>query len=68
MKKMTYESAMKRLEEIVVSLEDGGLALDDSVKLFEEGAKLAKFCNEQLKKAENKIVSLDEVEQEVYGE
>ena len=36
-----------------------------SVKLFEEGAKLAKFCNEQLKKAENKILSLDEVEEEV---
>lgn len=64
MKKMTYESAMKRLEEIVASLENGGLTLDDSVKLFEEGAKLAKFCNEQLKKAENKILSLDEVEEE----
>ena len=64
MAKQTYETAVKRLQEIVKTLEGGGLPLEDSVKLFEEGAKLAKFCNEQLKKAENKILSLDEVEEE----
>ena len=64
MSEQTYESAVKRLQEIVKLLEGGGLALEESVKLFEEGAKLAKFCNEQLKKAENKILSLDEVEEE----
>lgn len=57
--KMTYEQAITRLAEIVKLLEDGGKTLDDSVKLFEEGAKLAKFCNETLTKAEQKILTLD---------
>lgn len=58
---MTYEQAMARLTEIVKLLEDGGNSLDDSVRLFEEGAKLAKFCNEKLANAEQKILTLDSV-------
>lgn len=61
MEQMTYESALKRLQEIVKLLENGGLPLNDSVKLFEEGAALAKFCNGELKNAEQKILSLEEV-------
>lgn len=61
MEKMTYEDAVKRLEEIVKELETGGKSLDESVKLFEEGAKLAQFCNAALKNAEQKIISLSEV-------
>ncbi len=57
----TYESAVKRLQEIVKSLENGGLSLEESVKLFEEGAGLAKFCNDELKKAEQKILALEDV-------
>ena len=36
MKKMTYEQAIKRLEEIVEQLDSGKLSLDESLKLFEE--------------------------------
>lgn len=61
MAKMTYEQAVKRLEEIVKELENGGKTLDESVKLFEEGAKLADFCNKALKAAEQKITALSEV-------
>lgn len=61
MSKHTYESAMKRLQEIVKALENGGLPLDESVKLFEEGAGLAKFCNDELKNAEQKIIALQDV-------
>ncbi len=64
MSKRTYETAIKRLQEIVKLLENGGLTLDESVKLFEEGAKLAKFCNGELKNAEQKIISLDDVSEE----
>lgn len=64
MKDLTYESAMKKLEEIVSVLENGKLSLDESVKLFEQGAELSKFCNEQLKNAENKILSLESIENE----
>ena len=63
MAKQTYETAVKRLQEIVKTLEGGGLPLEDSVKLFEEGAKLAKFCENELKNAEKRIVSLEDIEE-----
>ena len=44
-KELTYEEAMTRLEKIVSMLETDTLSLDDSLKLFEEGTKLARFCN-----------------------
>ncbi len=62
MSENTYESALRRLQEIVKLLETGGLTLEDSVKLFEEGAKLSRFCENELKNAEKRIVSLDETE------
>ncbi len=62
MSEHTYESALRRLQEIVKLLEAGGLPLEESVKLFEEGAKLSKFCENELKNAEKRIVSLDETE------
>lgn len=61
MNEMTYENAIKRLQEIVKKLENGGLALDESVKLFEEGALLAKFCNKELENAEQRITALEDV-------
>lgn len=61
MTEYTYESALKRLQEIVKLLEAGGKPLEESVKLFEEGATLAKFCENELKNAEQRIISLDEI-------
>lgn len=61
---MTYEKAIGRLQEIVKLLEDGGLTLDESVKLFEEGAKLSAFCNTELKNAEQKILSAEDIKDE----
>ena len=58
--KMTYEQAMKRLEEIVLKLDDGSLPLDESIKLFEESTKLAVFCNSSLEKAKLKITELSQ--------
>lgn len=57
-KELTYEEAMIRLEKIVASLEDGSKNLDESLKLFEEGTKLAAFCNTKLAEAEQKIIKL----------
>lgn len=54
-KKQSFEQAMSRLEEIVNQLERGECGLDESLKLFEEGAKLAGQCNEMLDKAEQKV-------------
>ncbi len=50
-----FEEAMKRLEEIVQSLEGGELPLEDAIKEFEEGIKLAKFCTNKLEEAEKKV-------------
>ena len=54
-KKQSFEQAMSRLEERVNQLERGECGLDESLKLFEEGAKLAGQCNEMLDKAEQKV-------------
>lgn len=49
---MTFEGAFAELEEIVNQLEKGGLALEDSLALFERGQALAAHCSEMLDKAE----------------
>ncbi len=58
MKELTYEQAYKRLEEIVDKLENGSVPLEESMKLFEEGTKLANFCNSKLNAAEQKFTQL----------
>ena len=58
MTKLTYEQALKKLEEIVNKLESGSTSLDESIKLFEEGTKLADFCNTKLNAAEQKFTEL----------
>ena len=50
-----FEEAMQRLEAIVQTLEQGEVPLEDSLKAFEEGMKLAKFCSEKLEEAEKKV-------------
>ena len=52
---ITFESAIARLEEIVKFLEKGNSSLDESLKLYEEGISLIRFCNNALDNAENKI-------------
>ncbi len=56
--KISFEDAMKRIEEIVSKLENGNTSLDESIELFEEATKLCAFCNERLETAEQKIKSL----------
>lgn len=58
MKELTYEQAIKKLEEITEKLENGSVSLDESIKLFEEGTKLADFCNQKLNTAEQKFTEL----------
>jgi len=53
-----FEEAMGRLEEIVEKLESGDLSLEDSLKMFEEGMKLIRFCSEKLEEAEQKVTML----------
>ena len=50
-----FEKDLEKLEQIVEALEEGGLSLDDSLKRFEEGIKLARRCEKALTQAEKKI-------------
>lgn len=58
-KETTFEEALARLEGIIESMESGEIALADLVAKFEEGSKLLKTCQAQLKKAEIKIEKLN---------
>lgn len=57
-KAASFEQSLKRLEEIVDKLEGEELALDESLKLFEEGVKLAETCSNRLDDAEKKVTLL----------
>lgn len=65
MEEKNFEQSMQDLEKIVTELEKGDLNLDDSVKKFEEGMKIAKQCNNMLEKAEKKITILLEKDGEL---
>ena len=55
----TFEEAVKRLEEIVGRLDGGGIALEELMKLYEEGTGLVNSCNDFLDSAEQKITQLE---------
>ena len=54
-KKQTFEASLQELERIVRRLENGDLALEESLKLFEDGVKLSRECQERLNQAERRI-------------
>ncbi len=56
--KQTFEKAFKQLEQIVTDLETDDLALEKSLKKFEDGVSLARFCTAKLDEIEKKITVL----------
>lgn len=54
-KKQTFETSLQELEKIVRKLEDGDLSLEESLKLFEDGVRLSRECQERLNQAERRI-------------
>ncbi len=55
MKKLSFDAALKRLEEIVDLLEAGQLSLEESLRMFEEGVKISLYCQEELQKTDGKV-------------
>ena len=51
----SFEESLKELEQIVTQLEEGDLALEESLKLFEDGVRLSRECRERLSTAERRI-------------
>lgn len=54
----SFETELERLEEIVSKLEEGGLPLEQNLKLFEEGQQLLKRCRTTLEQAQVKVEKL----------
>lgn len=61
LKNRSFETELKKLQDIVSKLEKGTESLDDSLKLFEEGTKIANFCYGVLESAEQKITDLSKI-------
>lgn len=55
MPKEKFEDALNKLEKIVSKLEEGDIPLEESLKLFEEGIRLSRFCNQKLDEAEKRV-------------
>lgn len=53
--KLTFEQALEQLEKIVDRLERGDVALDESIKIYEQGEALKKHCATLLQAAEDKV-------------
>ncbi len=69
-KEPTYNEAALRLEAIVAALERGGMGLDETLKLYEEGALLLKTCQAELVAAEGRLneLRLDDLEHELQAQ
>ena len=55
---MSFEQAMAELERVVGQLERGDVALEESITLYERGAKLKARCEAKLKEAEEKVAKI----------
>jgi exodeoxyribonuclease VII small subunit len=60
MGKMSFEDAVKKLDDIVQSFNNSDLSLDQAVKNYEEGMKLYNYCRDLVDKAENKFETIGE--------
>ena len=58
-----FEDQLERLEEIVSSLEDETVGLEEALGLFEDGMKLAKSCRARLEEVEQRVRQLLETEE-----
>jgi exodeoxyribonuclease VII small subunit len=56
--KLSFEEALKKLEENVANLEKGDLGLEESLKIYEEGVIYSKYCINKLDAAEKKVEEL----------
>ena len=56
--KMSFEDAIRELEQVVGKLERGDVALEDSIALYERGAALKKRCEAKLSEAEEKVAKI----------
>jgi exodeoxyribonuclease VII small subunit len=63
----SFEAAIKRLTEIVQTLERGELPLEESLRLFEEGVKLSRVSQQRLDAAEKRVEQLLAVDEQGHA-
>jgi len=68
MAKKNFEASLEQLEQITRELEDGDLSLEASIKKFDEGIKLADYCNQKLDDAQKKVNILMQKEGKLTAE
>ena len=72
MQKKKFEDALQELERITTDLEEGNLSLEESLDKFDNGMKLAEFCNRKLDEAQKRVDILmrkdDALEAEPFAE
>jgi exodeoxyribonuclease VII small subunit len=61
--KLSFEEAIKRLKDIVESIEQGEIPLEDSLEQYEQGMRLIKQCRGILEQAEERIEKISKAEQ-----
>ncbi len=66
MAKDKFEEALGKLEDIVKKMESGDMTLEESLKAFEEGIKLARLCSRKLDEAERRVEILLKQEDEMF--
>jgi exodeoxyribonuclease VII small subunit len=63
-KQISFEEALKKLEESVHKLEEGSLGLEDALKTFEEGIQWSRHCHNRLAEAEKRVEILLKTDKE----
>ncbi|AIF43475.1 exodeoxyribonuclease VII small subunit [Virgibacillus sp. SK37] len=55
---LSFEEAMKELENIVGKLEEGDVPLEQAIEYYQDGMKLSKLCNDKLKNVQEKMTHI----------
>ena len=58
LEKMTFEDAMKELENLVVSLDKGDVSLDEAIAAYDRGSQLKDHCQKKLNEAKMKVETI----------
>lgn len=59
-KPKTIEEAFQQLETMTEQLESSEISLEESFKLYQQGMKLLKYCNDKIDKVEKKMLQMNE--------
>ena len=58
LEKLSFEKAMKELEELVDSLDKGDVSLDEAIAAYDRGSQLKDYCQKKLHEAKMKVETI----------